>query len=848
MLGASLPTRPAVVRLDARRGSDSAAARSGSWLTCLHRLPAGCSSATGVRRPPTPPAGCSTDLAVRFGRGQIFKDIDSIELGDDFVEAITTAVGSCDVLLALIGKQWLTITDEHGTARLDEPDDFVRLELEAALTRKVRVIPILVAGARMPRPDQLPPSLAKLARRQALELSPDHFEFDASRLHKVLDRALADAHAQPTIPEPDVAVVPQQAQLRALYVEARAATRLGHFQTAIALLDDLLALDPSHQDAAHLRAAASQQLHLADTYQRALDAEAAGEWAAAANAYGEVLDIDATYRDAAARRDACQARQQLIDLQGELRGHAAAGQWQAVLDVNAELGRLDPAATDPDGLATQAQHAIDRKKRADDLAHRYTRARNAEDSHEWALAVSEYAAILSIDPAYRDAAARREAGQARQQLLDLQGELRHHAAAGQWQAVLDVDAELGRLDPAATDPDGLATQAQQAIDDEKRADDLAHRYTRARNAEDSHEWAVAVSEYAAILQLDPHYRDTAARQDRCVRMQRINEVSAPLDHQVANEESANVRETFDELTALDRGGTTNYTEFANRARLESAAPQVPNRRRALTTAAGAAAAVCVLLAGLLIWHPWSSGGSAGSTGSVTPSSASPTITHPISPLPSIRSGLEGAGAVSFHNQFWVVGGNAATADHHPLELVQIFDPARGVWTRGPPLPGPVGEAGVVSDGKSVYVIGGARGAHGSSDILATVYRLDSSQGPWILEQPLPQGRVSGAVAFDGTRIVFAGGVGTDGKSHREVFALTGGSWQQIASLTQPRDNFGAASDGKGAVWSSAEPIRTARISCVRSCDCAAARSSQMAACSSACGLPPWSPGPAPGCA
>jgi hypothetical protein len=93
-------------------------------------------------------------------RGQIFKDIDSIQLGDDFVEVITTAVGSCDVLLALIGDRWLTITDERGRARLDDPDDFVRLEIEAALTRNVRVIPILVEGARMPRADHLRPASA----------------------------------------------------------------------------------------------------------------------------------------------------------------------------------------------------------------------------------------------------------------------------------------------------------------------------------------------------------------------------------------------------------------------------------------------------------------------------------------------------------------------------------------------------------------------------------------------------------------------------------------------------------------------------------------------------------------
>jgi TIR domain-containing protein len=130
-------------------------------------------------------------LVEHLGAGQVFKDVDSIELGDDFVEAITTAVGSCDVLLALIGDQWLTITDEDGRRRLDDPADFVHLEIEAALTRGVRVIPILVEGARMPRADELPPNLAGLVRRQALELSPSRFKFDTSRLLRVLDKTLA---------------------------------------------------------------------------------------------------------------------------------------------------------------------------------------------------------------------------------------------------------------------------------------------------------------------------------------------------------------------------------------------------------------------------------------------------------------------------------------------------------------------------------------------------------------------------------------------------------------------------------------------------------------------------------
>jgi ABC-type amino acid transport substrate-binding protein len=155
------------------------------------------------------PAGWLFDrLADHYGGGQVFKDVDSIELGDDFVEVITRAVGSCDVLLALIGEEWLTVTDAHGRRRLDDPDDFVRLEIEAALTRNVRVIPILVDGARMPRADELPDSLVKLVRRQALELSPARFDFDTGRLLKVLDRTLAEVQAQPAKDPRGIAIPP----------------------------------------------------------------------------------------------------------------------------------------------------------------------------------------------------------------------------------------------------------------------------------------------------------------------------------------------------------------------------------------------------------------------------------------------------------------------------------------------------------------------------------------------------------------------------------------------------------------------------------------------------------------
>jgi hypothetical protein len=108
----------------------------------------------------------SDRLIEHFGRAQIFQDIDSIQPGADFAEEIADAVASCQVLLALIGDRWLKIKDKEGR-RLDNPKDFVRLEIGAALSRNIRVIPILIDGATMPRAAQLPSSLAGLVDRQA---------------------------------------------------------------------------------------------------------------------------------------------------------------------------------------------------------------------------------------------------------------------------------------------------------------------------------------------------------------------------------------------------------------------------------------------------------------------------------------------------------------------------------------------------------------------------------------------------------------------------------------------------------------------------------------------------------
>lgn len=126
-------------------------------------------------------------LKATFGRERVFMDIEAIEPGSDFVESIDHEVGSCGLLIAVIGKQWLEASDEQGNRRLDNPNDFMRLEIASGLKRNVRVLPVLVRGAAMPQADDLPEDLAALSRRQALELSDSRWDYDVGRLVDFLE-------------------------------------------------------------------------------------------------------------------------------------------------------------------------------------------------------------------------------------------------------------------------------------------------------------------------------------------------------------------------------------------------------------------------------------------------------------------------------------------------------------------------------------------------------------------------------------------------------------------------------------------------------------------------------------
>jgi hypothetical protein len=129
-------------------------------------------------------------LTARFDQKQVFMDIDGIALGDDFVKEIENRVGECDVLIAVIGVHWLSSKDEHEGRRLDNPEDFVRMEIATALKRDIRVIPVLVDGAMMPRSTDLPDDLKALVRRNALRLSETGFNDDCRRLIAAIEQVL----------------------------------------------------------------------------------------------------------------------------------------------------------------------------------------------------------------------------------------------------------------------------------------------------------------------------------------------------------------------------------------------------------------------------------------------------------------------------------------------------------------------------------------------------------------------------------------------------------------------------------------------------------------------------------
>ena len=245
-------------------------------------------------------------------------------------------------------------------------------------------------------------------------------------------------------PPPETRPTIPMAGLRAMYVQARAELRAERYAAAIGLFDDLLSLDPGHRDAAVLRDDAVRRRDLADKFQQAVHAQTAEDWSTAARLYEQVLDVQPDYPEAVIRRQRCEKAQHIIDLQDELRIHAESKNWRALVDVSDELAPLDPAAADPDGLATQARSALRAQSEATELEERYEQARECEENGDWTTAIGRFGSLSG----YRDADTRVHTCQQRQHEADI--------AKGS--------------DPDNSDPGGIMTDSRAKIRDAELAD------------------------------------------------------------------------------------------------------------------------------------------------------------------------------------------------------------------------------------------------------------------------------------------------------------------------------------------------------------------------------------------
>ncbi len=294
-------------------------------------------------------------LEREFGHDLLFMDVDSIPLGVNFFKVLSERVGQCDVLLAVIGPNWLTVRDDEGVRRLDNPKDFVRIEIATALQRDIPVIPILLDGARIPKADQLPEDLKELTMRNGLDVRHASFHSDMDKLIKGLKTWPPEAQ---TLPQQS----PPQSDPRHEHEVAEAERRR---QEAAAL--ERAEAERQRQEVAAKEAAALERAEAERQRQEA----AAKEAVARQRAEAERQKQEAAAKEAVARQraEAERQRQEAAALQ-----RAEAERKQA-----AEAKRREEAETRRREEQTRQQTALEVRQRADeDVRNRLSQQQKAD--------------------------------------------------------------------------------------------------------------------------------------------------------------------------------------------------------------------------------------------------------------------------------------------------------------------------------------------------------------------------------------------------------------------------------------------------------------------------------------
>jgi TIR domain len=260
-------------------------------------------------------------LRAQFGADRIFKDTDNIPAGVDFVKFIRRELETCAVLLAVIGRDWLTVQDPRlNRRRLDNPEDFLRVEVATALkNERIRVIPVLVERGVMPAAEDLPPDLAALAHRNAIELSDARWESDVGRLVEAIQRACAapvDKPVEPTAQRPELQNLQKRRarEIASHLANAREGFEARDYEAALWSCEKALLLDQQSGEALELldriRKATDQQ-KIDGWLKQARVSLTASDLANASDLIDQALALEPTSNDGLA------LRQELLKLRRE---------------------------------------------------------------------------------------------------------------------------------------------------------------------------------------------------------------------------------------------------------------------------------------------------------------------------------------------------------------------------------------------------------------------------------------------------------------------------------------------------------------------------------------------------
>ena len=345
------------------------------------------------------------ELRRHFG-DRVFKDTDNIPPGEDFVRFIKSELDSCSVLLAVIGRDWLTVQDPRlKTRRLDNPDDFLRIEVATALkSERIRVIPVLVERSTMPSAADLPLDMAELAHRNALELSDARWESDVRLLIQAIQRAFAPAV------EPAEALPRQELQdfqkRRAREITAHTAAGQEAFDAqdyegTLLSCEKVLLLDPKSNEALELLDRARKAIDnqkIENWLKQAGESLGRGDIARASDFIDQALSIDPASETAlglrkdmlAVRRDRERDRERTRAVAAALQ-RARASLDEEDLDAAVRQAddalALEPQSAEAQDVRSRAVAALDERRRRREARRRAQQA--ATDPREHAGAERE---------------------------------------------------------------------------------------------------------------------------------------------------------------------------------------------------------------------------------------------------------------------------------------------------------------------------------------------------------------------------------------------------------------------------------------------------------------------------